>query len=46
MSYFTKDFIKFFQGLSKNNQREWFHANKKDYEAHVKDPFKAFVQLM
>ena len=46
MSYFTKDFIKFFKGLNKNNEREWFHANKKDYEAHVKVPFKAFVQLI
>jgi len=46
MSYFTKDFIKFLKGLNKNNEREWFHANKKDYVTHVKDPFKAFVQLI
>lgn len=46
MSFFTKDFFHFFQGLSQNNEREWFHANKKDYENHVKNPFKAFVQLM
>ena len=46
MSYFTKDFLKFFQELSKNNQREWFHANKKSYETHVKNPFKSFVQII
>ena len=46
MAHFTKDFLKFFQGLAKNNEREWFHANKKDYETHVKNPFKNFVQLI
>jgi len=43
---FTKEYIKFFKELEKNNDREWFHANKKRYEAHVKDPFNAFVQKM
>jgi len=28
------------------SEREWFHANKKDYETHVKNPFKEFVQLI
>lgn len=46
MPHFTKDFIKFFQDLTKNNDREWFHANKKNYEVHVKNPFKDFVQLI
>ena len=46
MAYFSKEFIKFFKELSKNNEREWFHANKKRYETHVKNPFKAFVTLM
>lgn len=46
MAHFTEDFLKFFQGLAKNNEREWFHANKKDYETHVKNPFKDFVQLI
>ena len=46
MNYFSEDFIQFFQDLSKNNEREWFHANKKRYESQVKNPFKAFVTLM
>ena len=46
MAHFTNDFIEFFQDLSNNNEREWFHANKKRYETHVKKPFQAFVQLM
>ncbi|NAY91618.1 TIGR02453 family protein [Muricauda sp. JGD-17] len=29
----------FFKELSSNNHKEWFHANKKRYEADVKKPF-------
>lgn len=46
MSHFTKEFLKFFKELEKNNQREWFHANKKRYEEHAKQPFEDFVTLM
>lgn len=46
MAHFTKEYLQFFEDLTKNNEREWFHANKKRYEAHVKTPFKNFVQLM
>lgn len=43
MIYFDKDFINFFKELEKNNNREWFHANKKRYETAVKGPFKEFI---
>lgn len=43
MSHFTKEFTKFFEELKQNNNREWFTANKKRYEKHVKRPFEAFV---
>ena len=43
MAYFTKEFSKFFKELAKDNYREWFHANKKRYEEHVKKPFYQFV---
>jgi len=46
MSYFTKDFTAFLKDLTKNNNREWFHANKKRYEKFVKEPFQAFVAEM
>lgn len=46
MPHFNKDFIKFFKDLEKNNEREWFHANKKRYAENVKEPFAAFVGLM
>ena len=43
MIYFSKDFISFFSELEKNNNREWFHENKKRYETSVKEPFENFV---
>ncbi len=43
MSYFSQDFVDFFDELSKNNNTTWFHANKKRYEEHVKEPFEDFV---
>lgn len=46
MAHFDKDFIQFFKELEKNNEREWFHGNKKRYEASVKKPFADFVGLM
>ncbi|MEE9431468.1 MAG: DUF2461 domain-containing protein [Melioribacteraceae bacterium] len=46
MQYFTQDFIDFFIELENNNNREWFHANKKRYEQAVKIPFENFIQDM
>jgi uncharacterized protein (TIGR02453 family) len=43
MAYFSKDFIKFFQELEKNNHKEWFDENRKRYEKEIKNPFKAFI---
>ena len=44
MQYFTKEYTNFFLDLEKNNQKEWFHANKKRYETHVRKPMIAFTQ--
>jgi len=44
MAYFTQEFVDFFKELAKNNNKEWFHANKKRYEQNVKKPFYSFVQ--
>ncbi|MHA2090502.1 MAG: DUF2461 domain-containing protein [Candidatus Kariarchaeaceae archaeon] len=44
MSYFTEEFISFFEELNENNNREWFHSNKKQYEEFVKEPFKQFIE--
>ncbi|MBK9177127.1 MAG: DUF2461 domain-containing protein [Flavobacteriales bacterium] len=43
MAWFTADFNQFFKDLAKNNNKEWFDANRKRYEASVKKPFEAFV---
>lgn len=43
MAWFTSDFNQFFKDLAKNNNKEWFDANRKRYEASVKKPFEAFV---
>ena len=43
MAWFTADFNAFFKDLAKNNNKEWFDANRKRYEASVKEPFAAFV---
>jgi uncharacterized protein (TIGR02453 family) len=44
MSYFTQDYLDFFKELAANNNKDWFHANKKRYELSVKEPFRAFIQ--
>jgi uncharacterized protein (TIGR02453 family) len=42
--YFTPEFINFFIELAANNHRDWFAANKKRYETHVKQPFAKFFE--
>lgn len=44
MQYFTKEYTKFFRALSKNNNKEWFHANKKIYNEEVRQPMIALVE--
>ena len=44
MSWFTRDFFAFFEGLKQNNNREWFHEHKKLYETAVKEPFEELVE--
>ena len=46
MQYFTSEFNGFFKDLAANNHKEWFHANKKRYEQHVKNPFYAFLTAL
>ena len=40
----SKDYVSFFKQLGANNSTEWFNANKKKYEQHVKEPFNTLVQ--
>lgn len=46
MPWFTQDAIDFFRELELNNNKPWFEANKKRYEASVKKPMEAFAGHM
>ena len=43
MTYFSDATFKFFRDLSRNNSREWFHANKARFERDVRDPALALI---
>ena len=42
--HFSRKTFEFLRELAANNDREWFKANKEDYEASVKDPALGFIQ--
>ncbi len=42
-TYFSNASFKFLSSLARNNNREWFHAHKPDYEAHVRGPFQRLL---
>ncbi|MFH5832452.1 DUF2461 domain-containing protein [Halalkalibaculum sp. DA3122] len=41
-----KEYVAFFSELEKNNNREWFHQHKQEYEQHVKKPFAELVECL
>lgn len=43
---FNEDSLKFLKELSRNNNREWFNANKSRYEEQVLDVALRFIQSM
>jgi uncharacterized protein (TIGR02453 family) len=44
MKYLNPAFFKFLDGLSKNNNKDWFDANRSTYEEEVKKPFRKLVE--
>ncbi len=46
MTFFEQDFVRFFQELRANNERDWFNANKKRFKQNVQQPFKAFLAML
>lgn len=44
MNHFSNEYIDFFKGLSKNNNKQWFDEHKHIFEEHVKLPFHDFVE--
>jgi uncharacterized protein (TIGR02453 family) len=45
-SGFTKETVRFFAALRKNNNKEWFDRNRETYDRHVMAPAKLFVTAM
>ena len=45
-SYFTTKGMSFLTKLSKNNNRDWFHENKLDYEDLIRTPALNFIDDM
>jgi uncharacterized protein (DUF2461 family) len=43
---FPKKMMTFFTELTKNNDKAWFEAHKKEYEALLKRPSEDFVGAM
>jgi uncharacterized protein (TIGR02453 family) len=43
---FSKELLKFYEGLGRNNIRDWFMKHKDDYQQYVLDPAKSFVEMM
>lgn len=43
---FSPKALSFFKKLRENNNREWFHRNRKEYEAYILEPAKLFVEAL
>lgn len=43
---FTPKTLSFLRSLKRNNQREWFHAHRDQYETHCRQPMLALVEKM
>ena len=43
---FTPKTITFLRSLKRNNNREWFHARKAQYDTHVRGPMIAVVERL
>ena len=43
---FTNKTFKFLRDLEKNNNRDWFEANKHHYEEYIREPSLAYIEAM
>src|SRR5215813_2555738 len=41
--YFSAETFKFLKGLKKHNNKDWFLANKGNFQLHVQDPLSRFI---
>lgn len=44
MSYFSPDFLTFFEELAGDNSKDWFDENRARYHRVIKDPWYVFVK--
>jgi len=42
-SYFSDASFRFLRALARNNNRQWFHAHKGDYETHIRAPYQRLL---
>ncbi|MHC9085205.1 DUF2461 domain-containing protein [Luteimonas sp. RIT-PG2_3] len=42
-TYFTDKSLKFLRALARNNDKVWFNTHRKEYEAHIRDPFQRLI---
>jgi uncharacterized protein (TIGR02453 family) len=43
---FTAGALRFFSGLAKNNNKEWFEAHREEYENEVREPMRELISEM
>ena len=43
---FTPAALRFFRGLAKNNNKEWFEAHRAEYESEVREPMRELIGEM
>ena len=43
---FPEETIRFFLDLRFHNETPWFHQHRAEYEAYVREPFRAFIEAM
>jgi uncharacterized protein (TIGR02453 family) len=43
---FDRDLLRFLTGLRANNERDWFHAHRDEYEALLLEPARDFVEAL
>ena len=46
MPSFTPKTLSFLRALTRNNEREWFHAHRDEFEAHCRGPMVAVVEQL
>ncbi len=42
----NKNFLSYLKDLKNNNNRDWFHENKKRYESDLKKPFLQLLEQL